>query len=240
MKGDSMQRYFVQGKNGDSFILSSGDLHHIKDVMRYDVNDLIEIVYNKIIYKCKITNLLPFSLEIIDECNQDSELKVNLVVAVSLVSEQKFDLILQKLTELGVNRIIPIMTDRSIVKLDEEKVSKKLDRWRKICKEASEQSHRIIIPSVDNILDIKDIVKVKSDLKLVCSLGENVKQLNDCLDSSYSDILFVIGPEGGLSSKEEKYLLDNGFTGVSLGKRVLRVETAAIYVASIISYVYGG
>ena len=235
-----MQRYFIKEKQGNNFILYDTDLHHIKNVMRNKINDQIEVVYNEKIYLCSIQNLEPFSIEIIEEYSEDREMSVNLTVAVSLVTEQKFDLILQKLTELGVSTIIPVKTERSIVKLDEKKIEKKLKRWESICKEASEQSKRTKIPKIENIMTLKQLTNVESDLKLICSLQNETKQIDEYLNKNTKSILFVIGPEGGFSNNEEKFLLENYFLPTTLGKRVLRVETAAIYVASIINYIYKG
>ena len=121
-----MQRYFVKEKKNDQFILENGDIYHIKKVMRCKNDDKIEIVYNKKIYLCNIDNIDIMSLSIIETYEEDRESNINLSVAISLVQEQKFDLILQKLTELGVNEIIPIKTERSIVKLDKSKEKKQM------------------------------------------------------------------------------------------------------------------
>jgi len=235
-----MQRYFVKEKKDNNLILEKDDIHHIKNVMRNKINDQIEIVYENKVYKCKIKNLEPLSFEIIDEHIEDKELNVNLTIAISLVQEQKFDLILQKLTELGVSTVIPVKTERSIVKLDEKRVEKKLQRWQMICKEASEQSKRTKIPKIEKIMTLKELTNVNNNLKLICSLNETTKPLTAYLNEDIDELLFVIGPEGGFSNKEEELLLNNDFKAVSLGKRVLRVETAAIYVASIINYIYEG
>ena len=235
-----MQRYFVKDKKEKEFILYDQDKHHIKKVMRNKIGDNIEVVYDKKVYLCQITNIEPLELTIIKEYNEDRTSKVNLTIAISLVQEQKFDLILQKLTELGVSKIIPVTTDRSIVRLSEEKLLKKYPRWQTILKEASEQSHRTDIPKIEKVISLKELANVESQLKLICSLGDNTKPLNEYLCDNLSDILFVIGPEGGFSQKEEEYLVNNNFKKTTLGKRVLRVETAAIYVSSIINYVYKG
>lgn len=235
-----MQRYFVKEKDNENFILSDNDIHHIKRVMRCKNNDKIEIVYNAKVYLCNIDDIDSLSLSIIESYQEDRELNVELTIAVALVQEQKFDLILQKLTELGVTSIIPIKTERSIVKIDESKQEKKKNRWVTICKEASEQSHRVTIPEVKNIMTMKELINNKKELNLICSLNENTKPLEEYLNNDLKDILFVIGPEGGFTKKEEEFLIENGFQGTTLGKRVLRVETAAIYVSSIINYVYKG
>ena len=235
-----MQRYFAKEKNEDNFILYESDIHHIKNVMRYKEGDEIEVVYEKIVYKCKIKNIFPLKLDIISSNNEDREMNLELTIAISLVNEQKMDLVLQKLTELGVSSIIPIKTERSIIKLDEKKEEKKINRWQTICKEASEQAKRTVVPKVENIISLKELSTIKSDLKLICSLNENTKSINNYLNNDLKEVLFVIGPEGGFTEKEETYLLSNDFLPVSLGKRVMRVETAAIFVASIINFICEG
>lgn len=235
-----MQRYFVKEKDNDNFILTDSDIHHIKKVMRCRNNDKIEVVYEKKVYLCNIDNIDSLTLSIIDSYEEDRESNIELTVAVSLVQEQKFDLILQKLTELGVTSIIPLKTERSIVKIDSSKQEKKKLRWETICKEASEQSHRVTIPQIHNIMAMKELLNNKKQLNLICSLNDKTKPLEDYLKDEIKDILFVIGPEGGFTQKEEDFLIQNGFNATTLGKRVLRVETAAIYVASIINYIYKG
>lgn len=235
-----MQRYFVKEKNNNEFILEDSDIHHIKKVMRCHNNDKIEIVYKNKVYLCNIDDIDNLKLNIIDSYEEDRELNINLTIAVSLVQEQKFDLILQKLTELGVSSIIPLKTERSIIKIDQPKQGKKKIRWETICKEASEQSHRTTIPIIHNPMTLKELIENKKELNLICSLNDKTKPLQEYLTSEVKDILFVIGPEGGLTTKEEEFLVDNGFKPTTLGKRVLRVETATIYVASIINYIYKG
>ena len=148
--------------------------------------------------------------------------------------------ILQKLTELGVSNIIPIKTQRSIVKLDNKKTNKKIERWQKICKEASEQSHRLEVPKIANIIDINNLINIDNNLKLICSLSENTKPFNTYLKDKPKELLIVIGPEGGFTKQEEELLINNKFLPVTLGKRIMRVETAAIYVTSIINYICEG
>ena len=233
-----MQRYFVKEKIDDKFILEQSDIHHIKNVMRNKENDKIEVVYNKKTFICNIDNINDCSLSIVEELEENNELDIELVVVCSLVKEQKMDLILQKLTELGVSKIIPLKTERSIVKIDEKRESKKLIRWRAICKEASEQAKRNNVPIVTDIYTLKDLIKEESDIKLLCSVNEKNNFINNYLQNyeNCAKMIVVIGPEGGFSDKEEEFLVSNGYNRVSLGNRVLRVETATIYVASIINF----
>lgn len=231
-----MQRYFAKDIIDNQVILYETDKHHIKNVMRMKENDKVEIVFNKKIYTCKLDNNL--SCIILKENSEQNELNKSLIVAVGLVKEQKMDLILQKLTELGVNKIIPVNMDRSIVKIDSKKKEKKLERWNMICKEASEQSKRNSIPVVTNIFELKDLVKVSTDKKIVCVTdSENCKISSILEKKDYKSLLVVIGPEGGISKKEEEFLAENNFTKISFGNLIFRVETACIYIASIFNYV---
>ena len=231
-----MQRYFIKNKD---MLLEESDIRHIKKVMRMNINDKIEVVYNNKLHICEITSLEPFNIKVIEKLDEDKKTKIELTVAVALVKEQKMDLILQKLTELGVSRIIPVSMERSIVKLDKERFNKKKVRWESISKEASEQSKRTNIPIIEDIKSIKDLTKEDADLKLVASTKEKEKLLNYYLQSieDCAKIIMVIGPEGGISDKEEDILVSNGYNRVSFGNLIFRVETATIYVASIINYI---
>ena len=119
-----MQRYFAKRKEQNNLILEESDIHHIKNVMRMNINDKIEVVYDKVLYICNIDNLNPLTLSVEDTISKENKLNIELTIAIGLVKEQKIDLILQKLTELGVSRIIPVDMERSIVKLDKERFSK--------------------------------------------------------------------------------------------------------------------
>lgn len=231
-----MQRYFAKDKVDNKIELLDSDMYHIKKVMRMNVNDNVEVIYDKKLYLCKITD--NYEIEIINEIEENNELDIDITIAIGMVKEQKFDLILQKLTELGVKEIIPLIMERSIVKLDNSKINKKLERWNLICKEASEQSKRNIVPKVIAPMTIKELVKLDYDKKLICSVKQRENFINSYLQHKEKcvRIIVVIGPEGGVSNNEEQFLNENGFVSISLGSRVLRVETAAIYVASVINY----
>ena len=233
-----MQRYF-KDTNLDIFELSSDDSYHITKVMRNKIGDKVEVVIDKNLYICEIINLDNLvTVKKLEEVECDSELPCHVTIAQSLVKEQKMDLILQKCCELGASEIIPINTTRSIVKL-EKKETKKIDRWNKILKEASEQSKRVVIPKVNEIMDIKDLAKLDYDIKILCSVNELSTSIKKVLSKDLNNvkIILVIGPEGGFTDNEEKILMDNGFISTSFGNRVLRTETASLYALSIINYI---
>ena len=230
-----MQRYFAVDKRDDLFILESSDLHHISNVMRMKDGDFVEVVFDKVLYKCKV--VIDNGITIIyDSILRGNDDPIDIVLIVPILKEQKMDLVLQKATELGATRIIPIITERCIVKLN-DKESKKLERWSRIVKEASEQCKRISIPIIDNVHTISDL-NFSDGVKLVCSTRENEKNIKNIMHNlnGCAKMYIVVGPEGGLSIDEENKLNDLGFVSITLGKRIMRVETVPMFVLSILNY----
>ena len=232
-----MQRYFAKEKVDNYFILNDDDIYHIKTVMRMKNNEKIEIVFENKLHICSV-NLENNTFEILEECSSINEDK-KITLVVPLLKEQKMDLVLQKCTELGASEIIPIITERSVVKLDSDKFSKKRERWIKICKEASEQSKRTSIPIVRNLMSI-DKLNTLDGVKLVCSTTEKQKNLKFFLQTQNNcdKIVLAVGPEGGFTANEEERFMNAGFSKVSLGSRIMRVETVPIFVLSVLNYVY--
>jgi len=237
-----MQRYFANQKENNKLILNKNDIHHIKNVMRMNINDKIEVIYDSMLYICNIDSLTSDNIElsIIEEKKDYNELPVHVTIAFSLVKEEKIDLILQKCTELGINEFIPLSLNRCVIKINKEKEDKKIDRWQNICKEASEQSKRNIIPKVNKILKIKDLIDLNYDLKILCSVNQDILNIKKVLQNNKNcdKIIIVIGPEGGIEKEEEQFLISNGFIATSLGNRILRTETAPIVIGSMINYEY--
>ncbi len=228
-----MQRYFSDIKKDNLFLLKDEDLYHIKTVMRMGVNDKVEVVYKEKLYICKLDK--DYNAIIEQEINSTIVNKIETVLCVPILQEQKMSFILQKATELGIDLIIPILTLRSMVKID-GKEDKKIERWQRICKEASEQSKRLTIPKIS---EVKKITELKMDgLKIVCSTKEKNITLKKVLKNNLKcdKIIMVVGPEGGLTEKEEENLVDLGFIPVSLGNNIFRVETVPIYLLSILNY----
>ena len=177
-----MQRYFVEKKLDDQFTLSEDDSYHILKVMRMSLGEKIEIVFEGRTYISEITSLSPLvSAKVIEEYIESSELSISVTIAQSLVKEQKMDFILQKATELGASEFIPLMTERSIVKMN-GKESTKTSRWQKIVKEASEQSKRTKIPKVLEGVSISKLSSIEGyDVKLLCTVRENTKNIKNLL-----------------------------------------------------------
>jgi len=233
-----MQRYFSNKLENNKFELNKDDLYHILTVMRMKSGDSIEVVYNEQVYICNL-EIFNNNVEVIIKSKEEKKVLNNIekVLIIPLLKENKMDLILQKSTELGIDKIIPVIMERSIIKLDNDKELKKIERWNKICKEASEQSKRVNIPFVTEVKTLKELNDIDG-IKLVCSTKEKDNTIKKYLknNTGYNRINIVIGPEGGISPKEEEYLNSIGFESVSLGNNIMRVETVPMYILSVINY----
>lgn len=228
-----MQRYFAIDKN---LTLNDSDLHHIKNVMRMKTGDKIEVVFEDVIYDC-ILDMNNLSFKVENKRKEEIE-KPEIIIAFSLLKEQKLDYLLQKATEVGASGFIPFMSKRSIIKFDFKKEDSKIDRWNKILKEASEQCFRVDVPNISNVLTLNELSKCKADLKILLTLNEKTKNIKKVIEQNKKcdKIIIVVGPEGGFEKSEENLLMDNGFISTSLGKNVLRAETAPVAVVSMIKY----
>ncbi|AMY04659.1 16S rRNA (uracil(1498)-N(3))-methyltransferase [Staphylococcus condimenti] len=244
-----MQRYFINqnaDKNQRFFITEKEDIHHINNVMRNQSGDFIIVTFNHgEVYKSKIISIHneKIEIELSEELNSDTELPVEITICSGLLKADKYEWLLQKCTELGASHFIPVQMDRSIVKLNQNKIEKKLVRWNKIVKEAAEQSYRLIIPTIEFISNLKQVyVNIdKYDYVLVAyedaaKEGE-ISHFKKTLQQFKSGdrVLIVFGPEGGLSEEEVELFQENSEI-VGLGKRILRAETAPLYALSAISY----
>ena len=232
-----MQRYFSNSVSDNCYTLSNDDSYHIKKVMRMNIGGRIEIVDNKKLFICEIISFDPVKAKVIESTNENNESDKKIILVQSLVNETKMDYVLQKGTELGVCEFYPFKSRNSVIK-ENEKSNKKIIRWQKIVKEASEQSKRNIIPEVHDIVDITGLCKINADVKLLLTVREMTKNIKNILKElkKYDTLIIVVGPEGGFTSQEEETLIKNGFISTSLGKRVLRTETAGMVAISMINY----
>ena len=228
-----MQRYFAKIID-HNVQLSPDDLHHITHVMRMRVGDFFEVVDNQTLYVCEITSLNPFSV-MMEERQEDVEINSHITLFFALAKGDKIDLVIQKATELGVHRIVLFKSRRCVVNFDNKDISKKLERYQKIAKEASEQCHRLIVPEILGVIDVKDIPQYKEEVNLL-AYEKKAGQTENFLNNNPKGVSIVIGSEGGFDEDEVDYLIKEGFKTISLGKRILRCETAAIYVLSVIGY----
>ena len=217
-----MQRYFADIINQD-VILSKDDIFHITKVMRAKTNDHIQVVDKSTIIQ--------------EPIHEDVELKVDVALFFALAKSDKIEFVIQKATELGVKNIVLFQGKRSVVKFSDNDFIRKLDRYQSIAKEASEQCHRQLIPSISYVDNIKKINNHLCDVNFFAYELE-AGQTSDLssLIKNQKSISIIIGPEGGFDEKEAGYLKELKFVPISLGKRILRCETAAVYGLSVISY----
>ena len=231
-----MQQYFSTSKKDNTFFLNNDDLNHIKNVMRMKENDEIIVVYDDSSYICNLNkDLLSANINRLFKME-----KLNKIfrVYVPLLNDDKMSYILQHGTELGINEFVVVQYEHCKYKLPKKDYDKKIIRWNKIIKEASEQSYRIHKPILKKIIDVKNI-ECEKGLNILCSLDkDNVNNICQVLtkNNCYDTINLVFGPEGGLSKQEEDIISEKGFVKTSLGNDVLRTETVPLMIASIVKY----
>ena len=242
-----MQKIFVEDKqiNENRVEIFDVDFNHIVNVLKMKNGEELQ-VGNKNTLDTYLARIEEISndrviLEIIEKLeNNESNVKVDLYQG--LPKFDKMELIIQKTTEIGVNRIIPTDMTRCIVKLDEKDYKKKQERWQKIAESAAGQSKRGMIPEIDNKIKLKEIINKISeyDRFIVAYEEENENTLkNELKNIELKDeykIGVLVGPEGGITKEEIELLKDAGAKIVTLGKRILRTETAPIVLASNIIY----
>jgi 16S rRNA (uracil1498-N3)-methyltransferase len=244
-----MHRFFTDNITGDQAVIADREqLHHIKDVLRLKTGDAVDVSDNTgAEYSGVITSISKEQVEVkvaLKKTVEESRLK--LTVACAVPKNTRFDDIVDFLTQLGVERIIPMRTDRVIVKLDSARAEEKRKRWMKIAQSAAQQSQRSRIPIIDPVTDIEQVIKNSAGyrLKLIPHLSGERKFIRDVLAEAKptptpESIIILIGPEGDFTPGEVTLALENGFTAVSLGDTVLRVAAAAVAAASYIKFALG-
>lgn len=243
-----MQKFFVEENQieNNKIYIEGTDVNHISNVLRLDKKEKIQIC-NKNTLENYIVEIEEIQKEkiitnIIEKLQTTVESNVEIHLYQGLPKADKMELIIQKTTELGINRIIPVDMIRCVVKLDEKDAKKKIERWQKIAEGAAKQSKRDIIPKIENKLKLKDVLNKidEYDIFIVAYEEEITKTLKQVLkkleNKSNYKIGILIGPEGGIDLKEIEDLKENGAIIVTLGKRILRTETAPIAMVSNILY----
>ena len=234
-----MQEYFAKDKKDNKLFLKQDDLYHIKNVMRMKENDEIIVVYEDTSYICNLNkDLISCNIK---EVFKENDSVDNLIIYVPMLPDEKMSFIFKYLTQMGASEFIVVEYTHCKFKLPKKDYEKKLIRWNKIIKEASEQSYRTNIPLLEKIISYKDIESI-GDVNILCSLdNSNVKSICQVLtqDNCNDKISLVFGPEGGLSKEEEDFLIARNFIKTSLGNTVLRTEIVPVMVSSIIKYLKG-
>ncbi|MEG6569035.1 16S rRNA (uracil(1498)-N(3))-methyltransferase [Thermoanaerobacterium thermosaccharolyticum] len=242
-----MRKFFVKNEDIKDGIarINGDDAHHIINVLRFKIGTKLIISNGKNQYIVTILDIENSSviLKIIEEYNQVVESPINITLYQGLPKSDKMDLIIQKCTEIGIKKIIPVETEFSTIKIKEKNIYNKINRWKKISLEASKQSGRSIVPDVLVPVGFKDALESLNefDLCLIPYEKETNMRLKDVLKKNFDakNICVFIGPEGGFSENEIMAAIEYGAIPVTLGPRILRTETAGIVTSSIILYELG-
>lgn len=243
-----MPKYFTEPENiKDGFIeIFSDEAKHILNVMRMEIGDTLTICDGQSNdYLCRICetgkNCLKAKIE--ETTRSESEPKTKITLYQGLPKSDKMELIIQKCVEIGVCRIVPVITERAVVKIEKgAKEDKKTERWQKIAESAAKQSGRGIIPAVERPMKFKDAIEeaVKNGEAIIPYENEKDRGLKEFVKNSKAENIGIfIGPEGGFDTKEIEFAVENGVMSVTLGKRILRTETAGIVTSAIVLYELG-
>ena len=241
-----MYHFFVTPEQvKDNYIQVEGsDVNHIKNVLRMKVGEELEISDgNNKKYLCKIETITSeaVSVTIKEELLSDTELPSKIYLFQGLPKGDKMELIVQKAVELGVYEIIPVATKRAVVKLDEKKASKKVERWNAISEGGAKQSGRDVVPEVQRVMSYKEALEYAKKLDVLLipyELAEGMDETRQVIEAILpgQSIGVFIGPEGGFETAEIEYATLQGAKAITLGKRILRTETAGLTALSILMY----
>ena len=243
----AMYRFYVdQDQIGEEFITIKGtDVNHIKNVLRMRTGEKLIICngQGKDFY-CIIADMSLdcIQVQIEEEVETASELKTKLYLFQGLPKKDKMELIIQKAVELGVYEIIPVITKRTIVKIeDKKKEQKKMERWQSISLSAAKQSMRGLIPTIKEPMSYKEALKYAKSLDSSVIPFEHAKGMEETKKQirqmkGKQSVGIFIGPEGGFEDDEIENAISEGVAPITLGKRILRTETAGLAILSILMY----
>ena len=237
-----MHRFFIPKPYKQEMQITGQDAHHIIDVLRMGPGDPLQVVADDgISFVGEITavstNTVTISAKEILRETHEPDVRISLLQG--LAKGEKMELIIQKAVEIGVAEIFPLAMDHSVVVLDRSKAGKKTERWQKIAEAAAKQSKRDMIPDVHEVMKLSQVLQEeKWDLLVIAYESENRISLKEVLQAhkNAKSIGVIIGPEGGLSNEEVKAAQEAGGIAVSLGRRILRTETAGLVAAAAILY----
>ena len=236
-----MYHFFVSEEqiNGENAYIEGSDVNHIANVLRMKPGEeLLISVKGDWDYLCKIVDIETdrVNLKVLESMEQ-RELPVNITLLQGIPKSDKLEMIIQKAVELGVSEIIPVKTKRVVVKIDEKKADTKVNRWNAIAESAAKQSKRSIIPKVHEPMSIDNALEIVKDFGVKLIPYENAdgidktRKILDSMDKT-KNIAVFIGPEGGFEESEVERIKNSGFEVITLGKRILRTETAGLALLS--------
>ena len=226
----------IDENNGKILIKEKSDCNHIQNVYRLNVGDKLRIVDGEYEYFTQIIEISKKEVAVkILEKNEDSySLNINIDVAMGILKNDKMNLAIQKLAEIGVKSIIPLKTERVVVRINEKK-----EKWDTVARETLKQCRGVKFTEILPVKKLTEIDYKKYDKIIFAYENSNEsKSLSEIIKKEDKNILYIIGPEGGITQEEVDFLKNNKAMEISLGKRILRAETAAIVVCGIIANFY--
>ena len=235
-----MHRFFVPQLYSEEMYIEGVDARHISKVLRMQPGDKLQIVSDDGVSAMVAITAIDSErvwVRCLEKLAERHEPRVQLVLAQGLAKGEKMDFIIQKAVELGAHQIMPVMMKRTNVKLDDKKADRKAERLQEISKSAATQAKRGIIPEVTGVTAFRKALAnvADADIKLICYEDETSRGTLEALLPTLPQakkIALLVGPEGGISEEEWQLAKDAGFQSVSLGKRILRTETAGFCLLS--------
>ncbi len=243
-------RYFVEPSrwSPEEMILTGEEAHHLLHVLRGEVGEQVTLMDGQgreAVAKVVEASRREARLQVLQQTSRP-EPSVEITLIQALPREQKMDMIIQKATELGVRHIVPVVSDQGVVRLKPGEDAGKLERWNKIVLSAAKQSGCLWMPRIHPVAPLLDFLSRMSryDLLMTCSLDPDSLPLRQVIESARINrprrIAFLVGPEGDLTARERAATRNAGARMVTLGNQVLRSETAALFVISILHYEFDG
>lgn len=241
-----MYHFFVTADQvkEDRIVVEGSDVNHIKNVLRMKAGEQLQISDgNNRKYLCEIETIQTerVCVNILEELSVDTELSSKLYLFQGLPKSDKMEWIVQKAVELGVHEVIPVATKRAVVKLDEKKAAKKVERWNHIAESGAKQSGRNRIPVVNRVMSYEEALAYAEALDIVLipyELAEGMEQTREVISAIQrgQSVGIFIGPEGGFETAEVEAAMAHGAKPVTLGRRILRTETAGLTTLAILMY----
>lgn len=236
-----MQQFFVNSPLilNQTFSLDAEQAHQCINVLRYQSGQeviCVDPIQNRARCRLEVQSIKVFATPI-EHLKQNSEMEIKITLIQALIRKERWEFLLQKATELGVHRVVPLILRRNVVKWDKGESQHKRVRYQKIMQEASEQSKRSHVPELLDVITLNEIKSYRSDNNLVCYEDEKARFIKEVLNPKES-ITLVCGPEGGFDPCEIVELESMGFKSVHLGTRILRAETASLYVLSAVDFMF--
>lgn len=241
-----MHHFFVTPEQvqEDTIKITGSDVNHMKNVLRMKIGEQVQISdgnNRKFLCEVQLMASEEICLRIKEELRADTELPSRIYLFQGLPKSDKMELIVQKAVELGVFAVIPVATKRAVVKLDDKKAGKKIERWNSIAESAAKQSGRSLVPEVMQVMSYKEALQYAKDLDVVLipyELAEGMNETKTMIENICpgQSVGIFIGPEGGFEVEEVEYATLQGVKPITLGKRILRTETAGLTTLSILMY----